>query len=158
MDENYFDPFGCAWTKETFLMKRSYEKCVLCNQKAMSSAILEQHLRSEGQFRQEFLFYKIFQKKMKENFEKPFWSKCFLEDKMRKNSHSKIPSNCNQKLKTLFSWGRLVFPDKTWELKQHQLKNYQRNFATEYQMIFSPKLVLCNSRILFCCLVEKIIY
>ena len=156
MDEIYFNPFGCAWPKKNILMKRSYEKCVLSNQKAMSSAILEQHLRSQAQYWREFLFYKIFQKKMKENFEKPFWSKCFLEDKMRKISHSKIPSNCNQKLKTLFSWGRLVFPDKTWELKQHQLKNYQRNFATEFQMIFSLTVVICNSRTSICCVVENI--
>ena len=70
----------------------------------------------------------------------------------------KFPAIVLKKIKTQFSWRRLGFPDKTEELKQHQLKNYQRNIAKQFQMIFSLTLVLCNSRILFCCLVEKNIY
>ena len=105
-------------------------------------------------FGRSFCFVLLF-KKMKENFEKPFWTNVFLKTTWEKFSHKKIPSICNKKIKTQFSWRRLVFPDNTEELKQHQLKNYQRNIAKHFQTIFSLTLALCNSRIFFCCLVEK---
>ena len=157
MDEKYFVPFGCAWPRKFILMKCSYEKCVLSNQKAMSSAILEQHLRSEAQFWQEFLFWTSNQKNEKKLW-KTVLNQMFSWRQDEKKPHTvKFPAIVTDKLKTQFSWRRLVLPDKNWELKQHQSTNYQRNFATQFQMIFSLKVVLCNSRTSICCLVENII-
>ena len=70
----------------------------------------------------------------------------------------KFPEIVTKKIKTQFSWKRLGFPDNTEELKQHQLKIYQWTAAKHFQMFFSLTVVLCDSRTLFCCLVQKIIY
>ena len=126
MDEIYFDPFGCAWPKKLFWWNVVMKNVFSLIKKQWVVRFLNSICVAKHSFGRSFCFV-LFFKKMKENFEKPFWTNVFLKTTWEKTSHKKIPSNCKKKQNTVFL-ETIGFSWQYWRTETTTIKKLSTNY------------------------------
>ena len=94
--------------------------------------LLNSNCVAKHSFGRSFCFVILF-KKMKENFEKPFWTNVFLKTTWEKISHKKIPSNCIKKNQNTVFLETIGFSWQDWRTETTPIKK----LSTKYREAIS---------------------